>query len=243
MAELPELPPGMALAWGVSAPPGRGPKRTLTLERVVAAGVGVAVADGLDAVSMGRVATELGVSTMALYRYVPNKDALLELMVDSSLGLPPEPVSGEGWREGLRRWGVGVRDAYRAHPWALRVPITAPPLGPNNIRWLENALHALRDTPLDAQQRMSCVMLISGFVRNEETLQIDIRAGEQRGGIDAMQWGTLLAQLVNPVEFPQLSWVLSADVLADEDDAEFEFEFGLERVLDGIAALISSLEG
>ena len=82
------LPPGIALAWGRAERPRRGPKPGLSLERIVAAGIHLAVTDGLGSVSMGRVAAELGASTMALYRYVPAKDDLLTLMVDTALGAP-----------------------------------------------------------------------------------------------------------------------------------------------------------
>src|SRR6478672_10703967 len=80
------LPPGIALAWGRAERPRRGPKPGLSLERIVAAGIGLAVTDGLGSVSLGRVAAELGASTMALYRYVPAKDDLLTLMVDTAFG-------------------------------------------------------------------------------------------------------------------------------------------------------------
>jgi AcrR family transcriptional regulator len=232
-----QLPPSMALAWGVDARGSRGPKRGLTIERIVEAGTAIAVADGITAVSMGRVAERLGVSTMALYRYVAAKDDLLELMVDAGLGSPPERRPDETWRDGLRRWAEGCRDSYRANPWALRVPISAPPLGPNNIRWLEDALVSLRDTPLQPQQKLSCVLLISGFVRSEELLLHDmLTAGASHE--DQSNYGQQLASLITEREFPQVSAVLDSGALSDADGIDHEFEFGIERILDGIAALM-----
>jgi AcrR family transcriptional regulator len=206
---------------------------------VIQAGIEVAVADGLASVSMARVAERLGVSTMALYRYVPGKDDLLELMVDTALGLPPAAAADESWREGLRRWAVGVRDAYRAHPWTLRVPITGPPLGPNNVRWLENGLAALRATKLTGQEKVFCVLLISGCVRNEELLQHDFMTG-QHADQPNHQYARWLAQLVDAADFPDLSAVLASGAVADEEGLDAEFDFGVDRILDGIGVLVAA---
>lgn len=231
-----DVPAGIALAWGLRERSARGPKRSLSLERIVAAGMEVAVAEGIGAVSMGRVAAELGASTMALYRYLPGKDQLLELMVDTALGRPPDAPAAESWRDGMRRWAVGVRDSYRAHPWALRVPISAPPLGPNNVRWLENALAALAPTSLDAQQKLSCVLLVSGFVRAEETLLLDMAAANA-AGVDA-RYADVLRQLVDVHRFPNVVAALESGAVEDEDGIDNEFDFGMERILDGIETLV-----
>jgi AcrR family transcriptional regulator len=232
------LPASMALAWGVADRSTRGPKRALTIERIVAAGTQIAVADGLTAVSMARVAERLGVSTMALYRYVPGKDDLLELMVDAALGAPPAAVDGEEWRAGLRRWAEGVRDGYRAHPWALRVPISAPPLGPNNVRWLERALGALAGTGLPAVAKVSCVLTLSGFVRSEELLLADLVAS-QAAGRDPLDYAAALRTLIDPRDFPAVSAALDEGAMGDDEDVDHDFDFGVERILDGIAALIA----
>src|SRR4051812_25968368 len=172
------LPPIIELAWGLQERPARGPRRGLTLDRVVSAGIKVALTEGLGALSMARVAQELGVGTMSLYRYVSAKDDLLTLMFDTAIGSPPSfDAEAQDWRAGLTLWAEGGRAADRRHPWSLRVPISAPPLGPNNVAWLEMALEAMRDTPLGEQQKLSCVLLISGFVRNEATLTADLAAG------------------------------------------------------------------
>jgi AcrR family transcriptional regulator len=237
------LPPGIELAWGRRRRPTRGPKPGLTLERIVAAGMKVALTEGIGALSMTRVAAELGVGTMSLYRYVTAKDELLTLMVDSALGSPPPAPPGEDWRTGLTRWAVGVRTAYQRHPWALRVPISAPPLGPNNVAWLESALMALASTPLSEQQKLSTVLLVSGFVRNEVTLSLDLAAGAAAaGGLEGQVMPTyarMLAALIEEGDFPALQEALASGALEDEDDPDTEFQFGLERILDGVATLIA----
>ncbi len=231
------IPPSIELAWGLRDRGARGPKRGLTLERIVDAGIAIAGAEGLEALSMSRVARELEVGTMSLYRYVAAKGELLTLMVDAALGVPPAAANGEDWRAGLARWAIGVRDRYQRHPWALRIPIDAPPLGPNNVAWLENALRALAETPLSEEQKLSSVLLVSGFVRNEATLTADFAAAS--GGEQVMPgYGTMLSQLTDESDFPALHRAIASGALDDEDDIDHEFDFGLERVLDGIEVLI-----
>ncbi len=232
------IPPSIELAWGRRRRPTRGPKPGLTLDRIVAAGIEVARTEGVGALSMTRVAAELGVGTMSLYRYVASKDELLTLMVDSAVGTPPPAPTDEDWRAGLTRWAVGVRGAYQRHPWALRVPISAPPLGPNNVAWLENALRALRGTPLSEQHKLSTVLLVSGFVRNDVTLDLDLAAGA--GGQQVMPtYARMLGALIEGGDFPALADAVASGALEDEDDPDSEFEFGLARILDGVAALIA----
>ena len=240
------LPPAIELAWGRRRRPARGPKPGLTLEQIVAAGIKVAITEGIGALSMTRVAAELGVGTMSLYRYVTAKDELLTLMVDSALGSPPQAPRAEDWRAGLIRWAVGVRTAYQRHPWALRVPISSPPLGPNNVAWLENALEALGPTPLSEQEKLSTVLLVSGFVRNDVTMDFDLTAGAAAagaaGGRVMPTYARMLASLIEQGEFPALEDAIASGALGDEDDPDSEFEFGLERILDGVAALITAHE-
>ena len=200
--------------------------------------------EGIGSMSMTRVASELGVGTMSLYRYVTAKDELLTLMVDDVLGSPPPAPPGEDWRSGLTRWAVGVRDAYRRHPWALRVPISAPPLGPNNVAWLDNALRTLTETPLSEQEKLSTVLLVSGFVRNDATLDLDMAAGAAGSGGGQMMsmYARMLGALIEGGDFPALADAVASGALEDEDDPDSEFEFGLERILDGVAALIARQE-
>ena len=236
------IPPSIELAWGLRDRGTRGPKPGLTLERVVAAGIEVAQSDGLGGVSMARVASELGVGTMSLYRYVAAKDELLTLMVDTALAAPPPAAAhpDADWRAGLTHWAVGVRDAYRRHPWSLRVPISAPPLGPNNVAWLDAALRALASTPLPEQQKLSCILLVSGFVRNDATLTADFAAGAASGGAEVMPgYGAMLSRLIDAARFPALDRAISSGALDDEDDIDAEFNFGLTRILDGIETLIA----
>jgi AcrR family transcriptional regulator len=239
------LPASIEAAWGVRGRRPKGPRPHLSLDRIVEAGVRVAAAEGLAAVSMGRVAAELGASPMSLYRYVAAKDELLALMVDAaSHPAPDPPAPDEGWREGLARWAWAYHAALRRHPWILRIPISGPPATPNQIRWLEVGLTCLRGTGLAEREKLSIVILLSGFVRQEATLSADVDAAIRAAGATPEQtvsrYGRALARLTDPLRFPALRAVIDCGVFDEPDDPDGEFVFGLERLLDGVEALVRS---
>src|SRR5580693_5669230 len=152
------LPGSVAAAWGVRERPHKGPKPALSLSRIVAAAVRVADTEGLDAVSMGRVAAELGTAPMSLYRHVSSKEELLTLMVDAAWDeAPGTPVAGEGWRAGLARWAWALRAGAQRHPWVVRIPLNSLPIMPNEVAWFENALACLADTELTEGRKASVI--------------------------------------------------------------------------------------
>lgn len=237
------LPASIARAWGLRDRPTRGPKPGLSLEAIVAAGVRVAAADGLAAVTMGRVAVEAGTAAMSLYRYVATKDELLALMVDAVCGLPPAaPTPDTPWRAGLERWGWDYRAILQRHPWVLRIPISGPPITPNQIAWLEEGLRALRATALAEREKLSVMLLLSGFVRNEVAQATDIATAALATGTTEDQamaaYGRLLGHLIAGDRFPALWAVIAAGVMDEPDSPDEEFVFGLARVLDGVESLI-----
>ncbi|WP_433057706.1 TetR/AcrR family transcriptional regulator [Dactylosporangium sp. CS-033363] len=239
------IPKSLAAAWGLRERPGKGPRPGLTLDRIVAAGVKVAATEGLGAVSMARVASELGAATMSLYRYVSAKNELLDLMVDVAIGAPPEPDPGLGWREGLR----GFADAYlgllRRQSWVVRVPINSPPITPNQIGWMNHGLSVMRGTPLRHDERLSTIMMVSGMARNWALLTSDIDAAAQAAGGTTEQamfeYGRLLVLLADPVRFPAVGELIASRVLETSNTRpDDDFDFGIERLLDGLEALMRS---
>lgn len=250
MAEVGEtgLPASIETAWGLRERPGKGPRPGLSLERIVAAGVRVAAAEGLAAVSMSRVATDLGASTMSLYRYVAAKDELLTLMMDAAAGPPPAdlPRPGETWRDGLSRWAWAYRAILHEHPWIVRIPISGPPAAPNNVAWLERALRCLRGTGLAEGEKVQVILLLSGYVRSEAALFADLadaaRAADRAVQDAAAGYGRLLARLIDPDRFPALTEAVVAHAFDDDPDdpegPDADFVFGLERILDGVDVLV-----
>ena len=241
------LPASVAAAWGVRDRPHKGPRPGLSLERIVAAAVQVADAEGLAAVSMSRVATELGTAPMSLYRYVAAKDELLALMVDAAygphpIGPPPETAPGTGWRAGLSRWAWTMRAAMQRHPWVLQIPISGLPTLPNEVAWFEEGLRCLAGTGLAENEKASAILLVSGYVRNAASIDTDVEAAIRASGKTPDEWmssyARTLTQLADPQRFPALTKFIAAGVFDRADPPEAEFTFGLDRILDGLAALI-----
>ncbi len=239
-----ELPASIAAAWGLRERPHKGPKPGLSLKRVVEAAVRVAELEGLASVSMSRVATELGASTMALYRYVSAKDELLDLMVDAAAGTPPAASPDDGWREGLSRWAWGMRAMYYRSPWVLRIPIRGLPITPNQVAWFENGLSCMAATGLTEDEKASSVLLVSNYTRSEAMMGADLGAAVQASGTSPDEWityyGRLLTTLADPQRYPAIGKLVAEGVFNMADAPEKEFSFGLERVLDGIEVLVRS---
>ena len=239
------LPDSIAGAWGVRERPHKGPKPALSLGRIVAAAVRIADADGLDAVSMGRVAAELGAAAMSLYRHVSAKEELLNLMVDAALGDSPDPLAdGEGWRSGLSRWAWAMRASIRRHPWAIRIPLDSLPILPHAVAWFEHALACMQDTRLTEARKASVIMLLSGYVRNLAATESDIAAAMQASGLSPDEWMSayprMLTKLTDPQRFPALTAFITAGVFDAADGPDDEFIFGLDRILDGIEHLVQA---
>lgn len=237
------VPETIATAWGLRDRPRKGPKPALSMDRIIAAAVRVADSEGLDAVSMARVAAAAGTAPMSLYRHVPGKDQLLELMVDAVWGEPPvAPAAGDDWRAGMSRWAWTMRTRAQQHPWAVRVPLSSLPVLPNQVAWFENGLSCLRGTGLSEPRKASVIMLISGYVRNIASTEADIFAAMGASGLSPSQWMASYAQmlrtLAEPDRFPALAAFIDAGVFDVADGPDDEFSFGLDRILDGIGALI-----
>ncbi|MFI2777828.1 TetR/AcrR family transcriptional regulator [Streptomyces sp. ALB3] len=239
------LPPSIEAAWGLRPRTAKGPKPGLTLDRIVAAAVDVAASEGLSAVSMGRVAKELGVSTMSLYRYVSAKEELYVLMQEAAMGAPeplPALEEGAGWREALSQWAWAQRRVFHRNLWSLRIPISGPPASPHSVAWWEQGLQALEGSGLAEGDKISVILFVAGFVRNEALLMSDLAAAVEAKGVSPQevmaQWERTVKRLIDPVRHPALCRLLGTEVMSEPDEADYEFVFGLERALDGVEALI-----
>jgi AcrR family transcriptional regulator len=239
------LPPAVELLWGLRDRPRRGgPKPALTLDRIVAAAVELADTGGLPALSMSRLAEKLGFTTMSLYRYVASKEELLLLALDAAIGPPPDLDPADGWRVRTERWARALLQFYRRHLWTLDVPISGLPAGPNQLLWFDRGLAALEETRMTEAEKTSSVLLVATYARNQAQLAADlVRAGRlaAEAGTAPQSWTQVLTRLIDPDRFPALSRVVAAGVFDDDGGAEGypddEFDFGLQRVLDGIEAL------
>ncbi|MEJ3652465.1 TetR/AcrR family transcriptional regulator [Actinomycetes bacterium KLBMP 9759] len=239
-----ETPVELRRLWRLPSSSRRGRPAELDVERVVRAAVELADRDGLPGVSLPKIARALDVTSMSLYRHVGSKEELLALLEDAATGPPPEPATDPtDWRAGLREWAMAVREVYRRRPWLARIPITGPPAGPNLLAWMEAALRVLRDTPLDPAAKLGVITLVNGYVRTAAQQAQDLGASWQEP--DTVQaYGRSLARLVTADRFPELAKLLASGLFENPQQApaadDPDFVFGLDRILDGVAAAVHS---
>ncbi|MCK2219949.1 TetR/AcrR family transcriptional regulator [Actinomadura sp. ATCC 31491] len=153
------------LLWGLRKPSSRGPRPAFDVDRIARAAVAVADADGLEAVSMQRVAAELGFTKMALYRYVNDKAELVAVMIEAAVGAPPDLSGVTGWRAELEEYARQLSAVWRRHPWLPSVTTGDRVMGPRETAWPESALGALAGTPLTERERLDVITLVSNHVR------------------------------------------------------------------------------
>lgn len=241
----PELPRGIALAWGVATNPQRGPKRELSIEGIVDVAIEIADEGGLGAVSMSSVAARLGFTAMSLYRYVSAKDDLILLMLERGTGIPPAPDPDRtGWRDRLTLWHANALAIYAAHPWLLDIPINGIPMTPNNLAWMDSALDALAVTSLTEPQRIAAALAVTGHSRWQALIERGYREASARAGVASTEFDRLeeriLGTLATPDRFPAVHRAVASGAIGP-DDGNDPFQFGLHAILDGIETAMSDL--
>lgn len=221
------------LLWGDPPPPTRGPKPAMSVDAIARAAIAIADRDGLDAVSMQRVAGELSFTKMALYRYVPGKSELVSVMTDLAMGVPPHHPR-QDWRKALLAWALDLYAAFEKHPWVLQSTIGRRALGPNELTWMEYGVRALTDTGLNGGQQLDSVMTIVGHVRTVAQQSFTMPGGTT-GVTEEHITSALIEVLSTQAErFPGL-----AAAMQSLDGSENQgLTFGLERILDGLEVLI-----
>ncbi|MFI7318880.1 TetR/AcrR family transcriptional regulator [Streptomyces venezuelae] len=230
----------LELLWGEGGRPARGPKPGLTLDRIVTEAVRLADAEGLAAVSMRRLSTELGTGTMSLYRYVPGKGDLVDLMLDR-VNTPPEddePFTG-GWREGVEAFARETLVLYRRHPWLLHVNQARPVLGPGAVGGLDRVLSRIKPMGLTDPELIGVIVMTEGYVTGVARTQVHEAEAVTRSGLSERDFweaqAPTLERIMKSGRYPTL-----AGLTEDSFGPDFDhFEFGLQRLLDGLDALVA----
>ena len=205
----------------------------LGIGKIVRAGIALADDEGLEGVSVRKLAQRLSVSAMAAYRHISSRDEVITAMVDVAFG-PPPVLSGysDDWAGGLRCWALAVQARYDAHPWLLDAPVHGMPTGPHRLRWLEAVLQVLAGAGLELQERLNAALLVDGHVRTVAALKRSLGAAAQdmrRSGPET--W--LLTRLESD-GLTSMAQVLKTGVLDDEQG--YELDYGLDRIIAGIEA-------
>ena len=234
----------LALMWGAAGPGRRGPKPSRSVDEVVAAAIALADAEGLVAISMRRLAEALGISAMSLYTYVPSKAELVDLMLDHVAGEIAPSGAGD-WRGQIEQQARGRWAMAQRHPWAMQVGMHRPPLGPHILAAAEGALRAIDGLGLSEAEMDQLTSVVADYVRGAIRAALDAREVERLTQMTDEEWWAmsqpLLKDLVDPERFPTIVRVGEAYKAIQHAGPSLEenFEFGLQRVLDGIAAFIA----
>ena len=242
-------PTTLDLLWGSPQRPKRGPKPSLTLERIVAEAIEHADAEGLASLSMQRLAERLGCAKMALYRYVPGKAELEALMLDAALGAAPDPAAAapgseddgddeddeERWRAQLRAWAMTMFDRMRAHSWADELAQGIRPVGPNEVGWMESALTTLADSGLTGGEGLDTIALLAGHVRS-----LALQAAAAGDGSMEAALGRQVSEAVAAQSGRYPRTVAAFAESAPPGARDNALDFGIERILDGLGVLIAA---
>ncbi|MCP2342250.1 TetR/AcrR family transcriptional regulator [Actinomadura rupiterrae] len=235
-----ELPPGLALAWGLptkTSKLGRTPSQTV--EQVVQAAVELADADGFAALSMPKLAKRLGLTANAIYRYVRSRDELLVLLAETGWGPPPELATGaDHWRAAATTWTLAMIDRCDVHPWLVDLPVRGAPMTPNLLRWTEAILEALTGAGLSPKDAIQCALLLDVYARRIADMRRDLKQSNAES-VESSAVQEFLLPLLHEHGYPIVASLMVGDDYSDDID-DNDLTFGLTRILDGIDVLLSA---
>ncbi|MFW5415694.1 TetR/AcrR family transcriptional regulator [Nocardiopsis sp. CNT-189] len=233
----------LGLLWGTKEQPRRGPRPKLTVPQIAAAAIRVADEDGLDALSMRRVAERLEVVPMSLYTYVPGKHELIDLMLDTVIGEVPPADGHEGEpRARMERMAREDWAFFHRHPWVLEISGHRPAMGPNSLAAFGSGMRALSGLGLSGAEQVMVISLLDGYVRGMARESIDAAQAERRTGVSDDQWWSALLPHWTEHADPRLSPDLADPSVGAAVFGGYEekFDFGLQRLLDGVQAFIGA---
>jgi AcrR family transcriptional regulator len=241
---------GFTSIWLQPERPSRGSQPALSRQQIVGAAITIADAEGFEAVTMRRIASELGVGTMSLYWHVPNKDNLLELMRDELMGEVemPDPPSGD-WRADLRQIASQTRTTMKKHPWMLAIFASIPSIGPNMLRHADLSLAAVDGLGLDLHTMFSLISVVDDYTLGFTLGEVNQEVARSQIGLTPEELRQRWVDSVIPFtrealatgKYPRLARL--QDDSFDFLDSDRHFSYGLECVLDGIAARIEANDG
>jgi len=221
------------LPWQAKAAPTRGPKPGHSVAEIGLAAIRIADQDGLEAVTMQRAAREVGLTTMAIYRYFPGKAELMAVMIDSAGNAPPafgDPSAP--WKDRVRVWARRCAAIYRLHPWFLEATTVRRTLmGPNELSWMEAALQMLIEAGLSPKEAYQAFLAVIGHVRAHAMFQ------QMKSHTPSPRmWIRDLRLLLRSEGAKHSGLQAVLDSGAFTSDPVETFENGLTWILEGIAA-------
>lgn len=235
VVRTPEVTRRLALLWDPPSPATRGRKPRLTLDDVVRAGIAVAQEGGLDALSMRRVATELGVGAMSLYTYVPGRTELVDLMIDRAYSELDLPAAGDPWRRALAQYAHEMWNLYLRHPWILQTNMWRAPLAPHVLDAQEAGLRTIVDTGLGEIQVVETLGLVDNYVQG--LARATIAESSEQDGSDEY-WTTLSSFWEDWFDVERYPTMTRVYVAGGFDAPQGPFDASLDRLLDAVEMAI-----
>ena len=232
--------------WAEPSKSTRGPAPAYSRNILAQAAVRIADMEGVDAVSMRRIASELGSGPASLYRYVNSKDDLLSLMVEQIMGELKLPRPSKSWRADLRKIAFGIRAMVLSHPWMTSVSLFRPALGPNSLTATEATLRVLDGLGLPIDEMLVISNTVSTFARGYAAWEIAEHETALRSGLDREQWMASQAPYVGVIresgKYPMFMRVIDdAKTPHDSRFMQKVFARGVEYILDGVAASVRQI--
>lgn len=215
----------------------------LSREAIVAAAIELADAEGIQAVSIRKVAARLDARPMSLYSHFDRKDDLIDLMVDETTS--EVLVAGElpdDWREALRTIAHRTRQSCLRHPWVLTTLGQRTLFGPNTLRHVDQSLGAVASLTVSPEVRTSILVAVDTFVVGQVAREIGEIETQRRNGLSETDWRIAISgyldEVVTPDEYPHLAAFGTDRLLGTVRSQDERFRAGLEWLLDGIAATV-----
>ncbi|MEZ0162848.1 TetR/AcrR family transcriptional regulator [Streptomyces althioticus] len=221
----------------------RGPAPTYSRERIAEVAIALADGEGIEAVTMRRIAKELGTGAMTLYRYLPNKEDLYAVVIDQALGFVAQEPTGDA-RADLATFARRYRETLRRHPWLAHAMAARPTMGPNMLRANERDLALVDGRGLSIDDMAHVVNLIRHWVTGASQAETAEREAALRSGGVRTAWqermGQYMTDLLATGRFPYLDRLVHEARHGDHDE---QFEAGLAILLDGVEARFPALSG
>ncbi|MCO5992070.1 TetR/AcrR family transcriptional regulator [Actinoallomurus rhizosphaericola] len=226
--------------------PARGPKPAYSRAQITEAAVRIADAEGLEAATMRRIAAEIGAGAMSLYRYVPSRDDLLELVADRLMGeIDVEGMPSGDWRADLTRYADGLRAMWLRHPWIATVNRSLPGLGPNQLLLIDRVMGVL-DPYVSIDENLGLMAILNGYVEGAAREEVSGAEEIRRSGLSESEWTARtyprVQQVAESGKYPIFTKIVM-EARRPRLSREEQFRYGLERVLDCIATALPSTAG
>jgi AcrR family transcriptional regulator len=227
-----EATPAFDVLWALDHTGKRGRRPSLSRGALVRVAIELADTEGIAAVTMHRLAAAVGSKAMSLYRYIPSKEVLLDLMWDAAMDAPPTLGSGR-WRSKLTRWATANYERLEQHPWLIELVGSVRSVGPRWTGWLEAGLAAMSKLPLSASEKLAVLTVIDGHLRSTARLRFGVKADPQW----AADFGRMLQRSATDDAYPTLGAMVRRGEFAVRGmSMDQMFQFGLDRILDGVEA-------